>query len=154
MCQVRPLGWLTVIVVLILLRKKNFCTQENNFHNSQKCAFDLILSALQWYTNFPGYPDFLEFLELQKYLRVTYYYRVFCFWQILFSMCSMLILMNLWVVSGGYEPWKSWNTVDIIPIWIKNEFTTVPKVVIYFIVLTELMRFSVEFCVVELSSFG
>ena len=27
---------------------------------------------------------------------------------------------------GGYEPWKSWNTVDITPIQIKNEFITVP----------------------------
>ena len=55
---------------------------------------------------------------------------------------------------GGYEPWKSWNTVDITPISIKNEFTTVPKVVIYFLILTELMRFSVEFCAVKFSSFG
>ena len=54
----------------------------------------------------------------------------------------------------GYEPWKSWNTVDITPIEIYNEFTTVPKVVIYFLILTELMRFSVEFCVVKFSSFG
>ena len=37
---------------------------------------------------------------------------------------------------------------------IKNEFTTVPKVVIYFLILTELMRFLVEFCVVKVSSFG
>ena len=51
---------------------------------------------------------------------------------------------------GGYEPWKSWNTVDITPIQIKNEFTIVPKVVIYFLILTELMRFSV----VQFSSFG
>ena len=29
----------------------------------------------------------------------------------------------------GYEPWKSWNTVDITPIEINNVFTTVPKVV-------------------------
>ena len=52
----------------------------------------------------------------------------------------------------GYEPWESWNTVDITQ--IKNEFTTVPKVVIYFLILTKLMRFSVEFCVVKFSSFG
>ena len=44
---------------------------------------------------------------------------------------------------GGYEPWKSWNTVDITPIEIKNVFTTVAKVVIYFLILTELTRFSV-----------
>ena len=46
---------------------------------------------------------------------------------------------------GGYEPWKSWNTVDITHKKIKNEFTTVPKVVIYFLILTKLMRFSIEF---------
>ena len=28
---------------------------------------------------------------------------------------------------GGYEPWWSWNTVDIMLIWNWNEFTTVPK---------------------------
>ena len=48
---------------------------------------------------------------------------------------------------GGYEPWKNWNTVD------KNECTIVPKVVIYFLTVTELMRFSVEFCVVKFSGF-
>ena len=54
----------------------------------------------------------------------------------------------------GYEPWKSWNTVEITQIQINNEFTIVPKVVIYFLILTELMRFSIEFCVVKFSSFG
>ena len=34
----------------------------------------------------------------------------------------------------GYEPYISWNTVDITSIRIKNEFTTVAKVVIYFII--------------------
>ena len=53
-----------------------------------------------------------------------------------------------------YEPYISWNTVDITPIKIKNEFTKVPKVVIYFLILTELMTFFVEFCVVKFSSFG
>ena len=54
---------------------------------------------------------------------------------------------------GGYEPWRSWNTVGITPIYIYNDFTTVPKVVIYFIILTELTKFSVEFCAVKFSSF-
>ena len=35
-----------------------------------------------------------------------------------------------------------------------NDFTIVQKVVIYFLILTDLMRFSVEFCVVKFSSFG
>ena len=42
-----------------------------------------------------------EFLELQNYSDDTDYYRLFCFWQILFSMCCLLILMDLWVVSEG-----------------------------------------------------
>ena len=44
---------------------------------------------------------------------------------------------------GGYETWKSCNKLDITPIKINNEFTTLPKGVIYFLILTELMRFSV-----------
>ena len=28
---------------------------------------------------------------------------------------------------GGYEPWWSWNTVDIVLIWNWNKFVTVPK---------------------------
>ena len=42
-----------------------------------------------------------EILELHNYSNDTDYYRLFCFWQILFSMCCLLILMNLWVVSEG-----------------------------------------------------
>ena len=50
---------------------------------------------------------------------------------------------------GGYEPWESWNTVDITPIQIKNDFTTIPKVVIYFLILTELTRFLLKFTTVK-----
>ena len=60
LCQLRPLRWLTVIVVLILLRNRNFCAQKNNFHNSQKHAFDLILFATDWCKNFSGFPNFLN----------------------------------------------------------------------------------------------
>ena len=41
-----------------------------------------------------------EFLEFHKYTFDTDYYRLFCFWQILFFVCCLLILMNPWVVSG------------------------------------------------------
>src|SRR3989337_2430838 len=34
LCQVRPLGWLTVIVDLILLKNRNFCAQSQNCLNS------------------------------------------------------------------------------------------------------------------------
>ena len=46
----------------------------------------------------------------------------------------------------------SLSSKDRAPVHIK--FTTVPKVVIYFLILTEFMRFSVEFCVVKFSCFG
>ena len=55
---------------------------------------------------------------------------------------------------GRYEPWRSWNTVDITPTLIWNEFTTLPKWRFYFLILTELTSFFVEFCVVKFSSFG
>ena len=42
-----------------------------------------------------------ELFEFQKYTFDTDYYRLFCFWQILFSMCSLLILMHLWLVLSG-----------------------------------------------------
>ena len=45
---------------------------------------------------------------------------------------------------GGYEPWRSYNTVDITPLQIYNKFTIVLKVVICFIILTDLTEFSVE----------
>ena len=52
--------------------------------------------------------------------------------------------------GGGYEPWRSWNKVDVTPILIKNEFTTVPKSGDLF----SYTNVSHEFCVVKFSSFG
>ena len=46
---------------------------------NQKRAPDLILFALDWYTNFLGLPNLVEFLEFQKYTFNTDYYRLFCF---------------------------------------------------------------------------
>ena len=53
------------------------------------------------YMNFPRCPNVSEFLELQKYDVNSDLYRLFCFRQILFLLHSLLILMNLWIVSGG-----------------------------------------------------
>ena len=53
------------------------------------------------YTHFSSVPNLPGFLQLQKYSWVTDYYKLFCFWQILFPVCSLLILMNLWVLSEG-----------------------------------------------------
>ena len=46
---------------------------------------------------------------------------------------------------GGYEPWRSYNTVDITPLQIYNKFTIVLKVVICFIILAEFMSFLLSF---------
>ena len=51
--------------------------------------------------NYLGFPIFSGFLELQKYSKYSDCYRLFCFWQILFFACCLLILMHLWLVSGG-----------------------------------------------------
>ena len=53
---------------------------------------------------FPHCPNFLEFFDLHKYGQSPYYYRLFCFREILFSLHNVLILMNLWII-GGYKPW-------------------------------------------------
>ena len=55
---------------------------------------------------------------------------------------------------GGYEPYISWNTVDITPIWINNEFITVPWSGVLFSFANGAYEFSVKFCVVKFSSFG
>ena len=68
-----------MIVDLILLKKQKLCAHEYNFVKSQQRAFVLILFAdVQW-TNFPGLPILVEFLEFQKFALVTDYYRLFCF---------------------------------------------------------------------------
>ena len=53
-----------------------------------------------------------------------------------------------------YKPWRSWNTVDLTQIQIKNEFITVPYVVGFLSFTSGAYEFSVEFCVVKFSSFG
>ena len=42
------------------------------------------------------------------------------------------------------KPWKSYITVDTVKKQNMNWFTTVPRVVICFIILTDLIEFSVE----------
>ena len=96
----KTFGWLTVIVVLILMKNKNFCTQYI-FWEITEAWFWAELFTQDLYTNFQGFLIFSEFLELHKYTKFIDCYRLFCFWQIMFSMCCLLILMNLWVVSGG-----------------------------------------------------
>ena len=92
-----------MIVVSILLRNRNFCTQENNFHNSQKHDFDLILIALDWYTNFSSIQfgwifevtevfESYRLLQTVLFLTDSVFYVLFAYFDA--SMSSI----------GGYEP--------------------------------------------------
>ena len=47
------------------------------------------------------------------------------------------------------KQWKSYITVEIMQKQNMNWFATVLRVVIFFIILTDLTEFSVEFCVDE-----
>ena len=57
---------------------------------------------MDWYTNFSDFPNLDGFFgvtsvfESYRLLQTVLFFDRFCF-----SMCCLLILMNLWVVSGG-----------------------------------------------------
>ena len=51
------------------------------------------------------------------------------------------------------KPWKSYITVGTMKKQNMNWFATVLRVVIRFIILTDLTEFSVEFCVIEVFKF-
>ena len=51
--------------------------------------------ALSFYTNFLFFVMLVEFLGKHKYGECSDFYRLFCFWQILFLMHSLLVLMKL-----------------------------------------------------------
>ena len=68
-----------MIVDLILLKNRNFQAHENNFSNSQKRDFALIIFAVDQQTNCTELPILVGLLEFQKYSGVTDCYRLFCF---------------------------------------------------------------------------
>ena len=93
------------------------------------------------------------FLELQKFTKPPYYYRLSCFRQILISMCCLLILMNLWVVSEGMNH----REVGTQYILHQYEFIMISKEYLsgyLFSYTNGAYEFSVKFCVVKFSSFG
>ena len=85
---------------------------------------------------------------IEKYGECSDYYRLFCFRQILFLMHSLLVLMKLSIYISGLSHEK----VILQYTQCKknmNWFETVLRVVICFIILTDLTELSVEFCVDE-----
>ena len=84
-----------------LAEKQKLLRSLPEFWKITKAFFWSVFFTKYWYRNCLGFPKFSKKLELQKYTKFSDYYRLFCFWQILFSMCHLLILMGLWVVSVG-----------------------------------------------------
>ena len=94
-----------------------------------------------------------EFLELQKYLRVTDCYRMFCFWQILLFVCCLLILMLLWLVLSGMNH----REVGIQYILHQYEFRMSSQQYLsgdLFSYTNGACEVSIKFWVVKFSSFG
>jgi len=66
----------------------------------------MILSALSSYANFLFFLIFAELFKYHKYGECSYYYRLFCFRQILFLMHSLLVLMKLSIYISGLSHGK------------------------------------------------
>ena len=104
----------------------------------------LIILALSFCKNSLFFLILAEFFKCQKYGECSDCYRLFCFRQILFLMHSLLVLMKLSNIYQWIKPWKSYTKVDTIKKQNMSWFATVLRVVICFIILTDLTEFSVE----------
>ena len=105
-----------MIANVILLKNRNFCTHENNFNKSQKRDFQLILFCRRLIDKFPRtfyfgrifrVPEVFESYRLLQtilFLTDSVFRVLFAYFDE--SMASI----------GGYEPWRSWNTVGLTPI--------------------------------------
>ena len=66
-----------------------------------------------------------------------------------YFLCVVRLFWWMYGLYRGYEPWWSWNIVDIMLIWNWNEFTTVPKVSDLLCYTNECHEGFVKFCVDE-----
>ena len=142
MCQGLPLGCLHLLDGLCGARQKLWL-QCAILHFQLGRQMVLILFALSSYKLFLFFLILVEFFKYQKYGECSYYYRLFCFRQILFLMHSLLVLMKLSIYISGLSQEK----VILQQTQCKknmNWFATVLRVVICFIILTDLTEFSVE----------
>ena len=111
----KAFGIVWMIVDLIMCKKRNFCSQSKNFENSLERAFDL---------------NFLHNIDIQI-SQIVLLFRNFWIYRSISSsrllQTIMLLTDSVFYVQfayfdepmssiGRYEPWRSWNTVDITPI--------------------------------------
>ena len=99
--------------------------------------------------NFLFFLNVSEFLEYQRYGECSDYYRLSCLRQILFLMHCFACFDETIDFYQWIKPWKSYITVAKMQKQNMNWFARVLRVVICFIILTDLTKLSVEFCVDE-----
>ena len=109
----------------------------------------LILLALSFYANVLYFLILAEFFKYQKYGECSDYYRLSCLRQILFFDALFACFDETIDFYQWIKPWKSYITVSTMQKQNINWFATVLRVVICFIILTDLTELSVEFCVDE-----
>ena len=99
MCQALVLGWLDCLFTMCRTKTETLAVARDFifFTGKSNGSGTFCTSLLYKYFKF----SYFFRMELQKFTKLPDYYRLSCFWQILFSMSCSLILMNLWVVSGG-----------------------------------------------------
>ena len=96
------------------------------------------------------YPNFLFFLILEEFLgyhrygECSDYYRLPCLRQILFFDAQFACFDETIDFYQWIKPWKSYIKVYKMQKQNMNWFATVHRVVICFIILTDLTEFSVE----------
>ena len=100
MCQVEPLGRLGWSLYDLAVKNINFSAHEISCHFYWRVILGWLFLQMINRQIAQVQKFILEFLGSQKYTFDPDYCRLFCFWQILFFVCCLLILMNLWVVSG------------------------------------------------------
>ena len=104
----------------------------------------LILFELSFYTNCLIFLILAEFCKYHKYGECSDYYRLFCFRQILFLDAQFACFDETINFYQWIKPWKSYITSATMQKQNMNWFATVLRVVICFIILTDLTEFSVE----------
>ena len=147
MCQDLPLGCLHCLLVCAVQDRNFGCSARfyifywnvKRFWNFLHCLYikNVYFSYCFWIFGVPEV--WWMFILLQTVLFKTY--SVF---DALFACFDETIDFYRW-----YKPWKSYITVDTMQKQNMNWFATVLRVVICFIILTDLTELSVEFCVDE-----
>ena len=151
MCQVKPLGWFGWKLIWSCWKTETFALTK---------LFFIFIGRvlLSWFflqkinIQITQVVLFSEFLVFQKYSYKSDCYRLFCFWQILFSLRCVLVLMILWFSLKSFFHRKleySRHNAKIKYEWVCNSTYS-----------SDLLSYTngshdgfVEFCVIEVFKF-